>query len=89
MADNLCRVCVRDCGPGIANSTELFEPFFTTKPAGTGLGLAISRAIARAHGGEVSYHRSESETPGGAAATCFELSLACGTAGRARQKEAA
>lgn len=89
MADNLCRVCVRDSGPGVANSTELFEPFFTTKPAGTGLGLAISRAIARAHGGEVSYHRSEPETSGGAAATCFELSLACGTAGRTQQKEAA
>lgn len=73
VADGLCRLCVRDCGPGVANSAELFEPFFTTKPAGTGLGLAISRAIARAHGGEVSYRRSESE----AAGTCFELSLAC------------
>ena len=79
-----CRICIRDCGPGVANSAELFEPFFTTKPTGTGLGLAISRAIARAHGGEVSYRRSESDGRS-AASTCFELSLARGAPPRLRE----
>ena len=46
---------IADTGTGIDPSARdrIFEPFFTTKPAGTGLGLAISRAIARAHGGDV------------------------------------
>jgi signal transduction histidine kinase len=52
-------VHVEDRGPGIdpSRDAELFEPFFTTKADGTGLGLAISRAIARAHGGDVTYAR--------------------------------
>ncbi len=50
---------VEDHGPGVpdARTTELFEPFFTTKSEGTGLGLAISRAVARQHGGDVTYAR--------------------------------
>ena len=61
---------VRDSGPGVPSERagELFEPFFTTKPEGTGLGLALSRAIARAHGGEVSYARDDTTT-------VFELDL--------------
>lgn len=53
-------LCVEDDGGGVApaREAELFEPFFTTKAEGTGLGLAISRAIARAHGGDVTYARS-------------------------------
>ena len=52
-------VDVDDHGRGVdaARSGELFEPFFTTKNDGTGLGLAISRAIARAHGGDLTYAR--------------------------------
>ena len=67
-ADGGARVVVEDAGPGVdaERTSELFEPFFTTKPEGTGLGLAISRAIARAHGGELTYAR-------GPATTRFEL----------------
>jgi signal transduction histidine kinase len=63
-------VHVEDRGAGIdpARAAELFEPFFTTKSEGTGLGLAISRAIARAHGGDVTYARD-------GAVTRFSLSM--------------
>ncbi len=66
-------VAVTDRGPGVSqeHASELFEPFFTTKPDGTGLGLALSRAIARAHGGDLSYVR-DAET------TRFELALPSG-----------
>jgi signal transduction histidine kinase len=58
------RVAVEDQGPGVAEERagELFEPFFTTKPDGSGLGLAISRAIARAHGGDLVYARTNGVT---------------------------
>jgi signal transduction histidine kinase len=64
------RVDVEDRGGGVdaARAGELFEPFFTTKSDGTGLGLAISRAIARAHGGDLTYARHGDVTR-------FELSL--------------
>jgi signal transduction histidine kinase len=57
-------ISVEDRGPGVPadRASELFEPFFTTKPDGTGLGLAICRAIARAHGGDVTYHRDAGTT---------------------------
>ncbi|MCA1663764.1 MAG: sensor histidine kinase, partial [Myxococcales bacterium] len=63
-------VQVEDHGAGVeeARAAELFEPFFTTKAEGTGLGLAICRAIARAHGGDVTYARA-------GAVTRFSLSL--------------
>jgi signal transduction histidine kinase len=72
-------VQVEDHGGGVepARAAELFEPFFTTKAEGTGLGLAISRAIARAHGGDVTYARA-------GAVTRFSLSLP-----RAQRAEAA
>jgi signal transduction histidine kinase len=64
-------VTVEDRGPGVPEERagELFEPFFTTKPDGTGLGLAMTRAIARAHGGDVTYARD-------GAVTRFELTVA-------------
>jgi signal transduction histidine kinase len=62
--DSIVRVRVDDRGAGVPPErvSELFEPFFTTKGDGTGLGLAISRAIARAHGGELSYVRDDGVT---------------------------
>jgi signal transduction histidine kinase len=73
------RVEVDDTGPGIdeAAAARLFEPFFTTKDRGTGLGLAVSRAIARAHGGDVT-----GETLGGGGAR-FTLRLPRDPAGEA------
>ena len=44
-------VCIRDEGPGLANTANLFVPFFTTKTKGSGIGLVLSRQIAEAHGG--------------------------------------
>ena len=62
--DDGVRVRVADRGDGVPSGRagEIFEPFFTTKPDGTGLGLAISRAIARAHGGELTYGREGDTT---------------------------
>jgi signal transduction histidine kinase len=49
--DGHIMVCVKDEGPGLANTANLFVPFFTTKAAGSGIGLVLSRQIAEAHGG--------------------------------------
>lgn len=68
------RVAVTDHGPGVGADVRprLFEPFFTTKETGTGLGLAVSRAIARAHGGDVTYQ----DRPGGGAVFTLRLPAA-------------
>ena len=62
--DDAWRIDVEDFGAGVPDGRagEIFEPFFTTKPDGTGLGLAISRAIARAHGGDLTYAREAGTT---------------------------
>ena len=63
-------LCVTDNGPGITDEirTRVFEPFFTTRPQGTGLGLSVVKAVAAAHGGDVSVWAAE---PG----TCFSIQL--------------
>ena len=45
-----------DSGPGIPAHAHaaVFEPFHTSRSNGTGLGLSVARAVARAHGGDLS-----------------------------------
>jgi signal transduction histidine kinase len=57
-AGDRVRALVRDTGPGIAADRleAIFERFASDRSqrgAGSGLGLPIARAIARAHGGEL------------------------------------
>jgi signal transduction histidine kinase len=54
-------VAVSDDGPGVpsAQVERIFEPFVTLGGEGSGLGLPIARSIARAHGGSLSYRRTE------------------------------
>lgn len=59
--DNLARIEVRDCGPGIARRhlDRIFERFYRIDPGrsrdlgGTGLGLSIVRHITEVHGGHI------------------------------------
>jgi PAS domain S-box-containing protein len=68
-------VCVRvtDSGPGVPADLvpRLFERFaFAGSSGGTGLGLHLVREIARAHGGDLTYHPPADGTP-----TTFEIRL--------------
>lgn len=54
-------IVVLDSGLGMPESylNMASEPFFTTKTYGTGLGLTMVKKIVEAHGGTLSFHRSE------------------------------
>jgi len=49
---------VRDEAGGVPpeERSRIFDPFFTTKPRGSGVGLNLARELARAAGGDLSYH---------------------------------
>jgi len=49
-------------GPSVDVEEKLFDPFVTEKPDGTGLGLSVAREIARSHGGEIRWQRTEAMT---------------------------
>lgn len=63
--DKAVKICVVDYGPGVpaGREEEVFRKFarLDTDVTGTGVGLYISRAIARAHGGELSLTPPPSE----------------------------
>lgn len=72
--DHRIQVSVLDRGDGIPAGEELaiFEPYHRSDRSGqrgAGLGLAVCRAIARAHGGELSLHCR----PGGGSTFVLEL----------------
>jgi two-component system OmpR family sensor kinase len=70
-------VVVTDTGPGMTpeEAENIFDRYYrggearTRTPHGTGLGLPISRAIARAHGGDLTVH----SVPGGGSTFTLRL----------------
>lgn len=64
--DTIASVSVIDEGPGLRAAFEnrAFDPFArdTRRTQGTGLGLAVIRAIARAHGGDAVYCRTDTRS---------------------------
>ena len=67
-------VAVKDRGPGIPSDEQahLFEPYARgdgSAQRGVGLGLAVCRAIAQAHGGQLTYR------PRSGGGSCFVLEL--------------
>ena len=58
LAPGVCKIEVRDRGPGIAPDLleKIFDPFFTTKSSGTGLGLPIVKRLMEVQGGSVRLH---------------------------------
>ncbi len=79
LEENAIRVTIDDDGPGIPEECqeEVFSPFRrledsrSRETGGTGLGLTVARAVARAHGGDVSL----GNRPGGGLRVEFALPL--------------
>jgi len=73
-AGGVCRIAVRDRGPGITPDVRerMFEPFFTTRPGGTGLGLSIVNRLIGIQEGSVAL----SDRPGGGTIAEVTLPLA-------------
>jgi signal transduction histidine kinase len=71
----VARIEVLDTGPGppAEVADRLFEPFVTSKRDGVGLGLAVAQQVARAHGGQIDWHREANRT-------CFRIELPAGDA---------
>jgi two-component system CheB/CheR fusion protein len=74
--DGLCRIEVRDRGPGIPPEIRdrVFEPFITTRTSGTGLGLAIVKRLVELQDGTVTLD----DRPGGGTIASVMLPMAPG-----------
>jgi signal transduction histidine kinase len=65
--DHVVQICVGNNGPGIPpeRAPHVFERFYRARgdeqTAGHGLGLSIARELARAHGGDLTLTRSQSD----------------------------
>ena len=76
---SIVRIIVEDAGPGLpeADLERVFEPFVrvdasrSRETGGVGLGLAVARAVARAHGGDITL---QNQSDGGLRA---EVTLPC------------
>ncbi len=69
-AETMCRITVRDTGPGMAREEmrRIFDPFYSSRAVGRGLGLSTVLGVARIHDGTVGV---ESELGGGTAVHLF------------------
>ncbi|HBR97734.1 MAG TPA: PAS domain-containing sensor histidine kinase, partial [Gammaproteobacteria bacterium] len=59
MEHNMCRIAVRDNGPGIPGNMHdrifrLFQTVTASERQGTGIGLSVSRRLVETHGGRIS-----------------------------------
>jgi signal transduction histidine kinase len=65
--DHVVQICVGNSGPGIPpeRAPHVFERFYRARgdeqTQGHGLGLSIARELARAHGGDLTLTRAQSD----------------------------
>jgi len=55
------KISIEDNGPGLDATamSRITEPFYTTKSNGTGLGLSVVQSVIAAHGGSLSFEKSQ------------------------------